>query len=142
MYKITLFILNFLFVLNLNATTQSLSFERLYSDPVANANIVVVGTLIEDSSGKQFVIPERGWTSYPAQIYIPPKFDLDNLGQNDKKRGISGEKYLLYMTKEARYEKNQNKDQYKFNGPVIIELLQNAKATIEKFSEKKILLVK
>jgi hypothetical protein len=101
--------------------------------------MVVVGKLIEDSSGRQFIIPERGWTVYPVQIYIPPIFDLDNLGQNKKMQGIAGKKYLLYMTKETRYEEDQNKDQYKYIGPMVIGLLQNAKATIKKFAEKNIL---
>lgn len=135
MYKISLVILSFLLISNVNATAKSLSFERLYRDPVTFANVVVVGKLIEDSSGRQFIIPERGWTAYPERINIPPKFDIDR--QNENKKGIVGKKYLLYMTKEARYEEVQSKDQYKFIGHLVIELLQDAKATIEKFSEKK-----
>lgn len=103
--------------------TQPSSSAHLKSDPARNADVVVVGKIFEDANGMQFLIPEKRWTKSPNEIYLPEAIDLNDLREGRKKKGITGEKYLLYMSI--------------FTNGKVIELLKNSRNTIDKFAEKK-----
>lgn len=109
---------------------MSIGLSLLKNDPVGLADTVVVGTLTEDSAGKQYLLIERGWTLYPEKIYVPSTVNFDKLREGYKKMGVTGQKYFLYMSKEAE-------DKEKYIGPMVLNLLKDSKLTIEKFAKKR-----
>lgn len=83
----------FYLITGANATQVTLDYKLLSENP-ALAKTIVIGKIVKESSGKLFLIPEKGWTKHPIRIEVKQSGD-DGLFYPSNE--IVGEKYLLFM---------------------------------------------